>query len=59
MKNKITALSFASVSAYMKKLVREKASKVDSTIVYLQDGNIIEENPKTRRKKILKKEFSL
>lgn len=43
----------------LKKRVRDKAIKAGSTIIYLKDGNLIEEDPKTSSKRILKKEYNL
>jgi hypothetical protein len=48
---------FKLMSKAFKETVRDKAIKANSTIVYLQDGELIEKNPKTKR--ILKKEYSL
>lgn len=43
----------------IKEAVREKAMKANSTIVYLKDGELIEEDPKTQTKHVLKKEYTL
>ena len=43
----------------LKQNVRDKAIKANSTIVYLKDGELIEEDPKTQIKRTLKKEYSL
>lgn len=59
MKSKLVNLNFESVFSYMKILVQQKAFDADSTIVYSKNGVLIEENPKTHVKKILKKEFGM
>ena len=43
----------------LKQSVRNKSIKAGSTIIYIKDGELIEEDPKTRTKRILKKEYSL
>lgn len=43
----------------LKENVRGKAIKANSTIVYLKDGELIEEDPKIQIKGTLKKEYSL
>jgi hypothetical protein len=52
-------IDFKLMSKAVKKNVRDKAIMANNTIVYLQDGELIEEDPKTNTKKILKKEYSL
>jgi hypothetical protein len=52
-------IDFALMQKALKQSVREKAVKANSTIVYLLDGELIEEDPKTKTKRILKKEYSL
>ncbi len=52
-------IDFKLMKKALKESVRDKAIKAGSTIVYLQDGEIIEEDPKTKIKRILKKEYSL
>lgn len=52
-------IDFTLMQKALKQSVRDKAIKANSTIVYLQDGELIEEDPKTKTKRILKKEYSL
>lgn len=52
-------IDFKLMKKALKESVRDKAIKAGSTIVYLEDGEIIEEDPKTKTKRILKKEYSL
>ncbi|HVX28347.1 MAG TPA: hypothetical protein VHB70_18515 [Parafilimonas sp.] len=52
-------IDFILMRKALKQTVREKAIKANSTIVYLQDGELIEEDPKTKTKRILKKEYRL
>ena len=42
------------LSQSMRQFIREKAIAAGSTIVYQEDNNLIEENPATGEKKILK-----
>lgn len=59
MNNENVNIDFKLMRKAIKQIVRDKAIKANSTIVYLQDGELIEEDPKTNTKKILKKEYSL
>ncbi|MBV9962450.1 MAG: hypothetical protein JO072_09400 [Parafilimonas sp.] len=59
MKKEKVNIDFTLMQKAIKQTVREKAIKANSTIVYLQDGELIEEDPKTKTKRILKKEYSL
>lgn len=52
-------IDFKLMKKALKESVRDKAIKACSTIVYLENGEIIEEDPKTKTKRILKKEYSL
>jgi hypothetical protein len=52
-------IDFKLMCKALKENVCDKAIKANSTIVYLQDGKLIEEDPKTKTKRIFKKEYSL
>ena len=52
-------IDFKVMQQALKQSVRDKAIKAGSTIVYLKDGRLIEEDPKTLSKRTLKKEYSL
>jgi hypothetical protein len=47
-------INFDAMSKAFQQHVREKAKKAGSTIVYQKDNQLIEENPLTGEKKILK-----
>ena len=47
-------IDFKVLSFSFKKYIREKARKSSSTIIYKIDNKLIEENPKTAKKRILK-----
>ncbi len=47
-------IDFKLLSIAFKKYIREKAKKSNSTILYKKDGQLIEENPTTSQKRILK-----
>lgn len=46
---------FEQLGVAFQKYVREKAMRADSTIVYYEGNLLIEENPKTGEKEVLKK----
>jgi hypothetical protein len=52
-------IDFKVMQQALKQNVRDKAIKAESTIVYLKNGRLIEEDPKTSSKRTLKKEYSL
>ena len=52
-------IDFKVMQKALKKSVRDKAIKAGSTIVYLKDGRLIEEDPKTQTTRTLKKEYRL
>jgi ABC-type arginine transport system ATPase subunit len=47
-------INFKVLSSVFKKYIRDKAKKSGSTIVYIEKGQLIEENPNTLVKRILK-----
>ena len=47
-------IDFRLLGFALQKYIREKATKSGSTILYKKDGQLIEENPRTSQKKILK-----
>ena len=47
-------IDFDSIQKSFGKFIREKAEKAHSTIVYRQGQQLVEEDPRTRQKKILK-----
>jgi hypothetical protein len=47
-------INFEVLSAAFQKHVREKARRFGSTIVYKENNQLIEEDPKTCAKKVLK-----
>lgn len=59
MRLKKVNIDFKVMQQALKQSVRDKAIKAGSTIVYLKDGCLIEEDPRTLSKKTLKKEYSL
>ena len=46
MQKKAVQINFKIMSKAFREFVRQKAIKADSTIVYVKDGALIEENPK-------------
>ena len=52
-------IDFKVMQQALKQSVRDKAIKAGSTIVYVKDGQLIEENPATQTKRTLKKEYHL
>jgi len=52
-------IDFKIMQRALKQSVRDKAIKAGSTIIYLKDGKLIEEDPKTLSKRILKNEYRL
>ena len=47
-------INFTLLSSAFQKYIREKATKSNSTILYRKGNQLIEENPKTLEKKVLK-----
>ena len=47
-------IDFEQLGSAYRKYIREKAAKANSTIVYREGNQQIEENPKTGEKKVLK-----
>ena len=47
-------IDFRLLGIALQKYIREKATKSGSTILYKKDGQLIEEDPRTSQKKILK-----
>lgn len=47
-------INFKLLGLAIQKYIREKATKSNSTILYRKGDQLIEENPKTLEKKILK-----
>ena len=47
-------IDFEVLGLAYRKYIREKAANADSTIVYYEGNLLIEENPKTGEKKVLK-----
>jgi hypothetical protein len=47
-------IDFEKMAISFREYVREKAINAGSTIVYVEDGNLIEEDPATNEKKVLK-----
>ena len=43
----------------MKKAVRAKALQFGSSIIYLKDGELVEENPRTKTIRLIKREHTL
>ncbi|HLK28460.1 MAG TPA: hypothetical protein VKT28_07755 [Puia sp.] len=54
MANSSINIDFKILGTALRKFVREKAVKANGTIVYKKGNKLIEENPKTSAKKILK-----
>ncbi len=52
-------IDFKVMQQALRQTVRDKAIKAGSTIVYHKDGVLIEEDPKTQTKRMLKKAYSL
>ncbi len=59
MKTRKVNIDFKVMQQALKNSVRDKAIKAGSTIIYLKEGKVVEEDPKTQSKRILKKEYSL
>lgn len=54
MEEKEVKIDFDALSQSMRRFIREKAIAAGSSIVYQEDNYLIEENPATGEKKILK-----
>jgi hypothetical protein len=54
MLNSPVNIDFELLSRAFQKYIREKAKMSGSTILYKKDNQLIEENPKTFKKRILK-----
>lgn len=52
-------IDFKVMQQALKQSVRDKAIKAGSTIVYLKNGQLIEEDPKTLSKRAIKREYIL
>jgi hypothetical protein len=55
MEASLVNIDFKLMESAYRDYVREKAILAGSTIVYVKDGQLIEEDPKTMQKTILKK----
>jgi len=53
--NQLVNIDFEKMRETFPAFVREKAIKAGSTIVYMEDGEIIEEDPRTGKKTVLHK----
>lgn len=58
MKSKQVNIDFAIMQKAMKEAVRAKALQFGSSIIYLKDGNLIEENPRTNTIRTIKRGYS-
>lgn len=47
-------INFIEMAKALRSHVREKAARSNSTIVYLKDGVIVEENPKNNHRKVIR-----
>lgn len=59
MKTKNVNIDFTVMQKAMKKAVRAKALQFGSSIIYLKDGELVEENPRTRTIRLIKREHTL
>jgi hypothetical protein len=59
MKTKHVNIDFTVMQKAMKKAVREKALQFGSSIIYLKDGELVEENPRTKTIRSVKREHTL
>lgn len=59
MKTKNVNIDFGVMQKAMKKAVREKALQFGSSIVYIKDGQLVEENPRTNTIRLIKREHTL
>jgi hypothetical protein len=53
MQKKMVHINFEVMAKAFREFVRQKAIQADNTIVYVKDGLLIEENPKTSAKNVL------
>ncbi|MBI1781715.1 MAG: hypothetical protein HYR66_10155, partial [Sphingobacteriales bacterium] len=54
MSNHLVNINFTELSKAFKKYIWEKGSNSSGTIGYIEKGKLIEENPATSKKRILK-----
>jgi hypothetical protein len=59
MKSSAINIDFKAMAKAIKEAVRKKAALVESSVVYIKDGKLIEEFPQTNTIKILPKEVFL
>lgn len=55
MKKAEVNIDFSKIGHGMSEFVRNKAAKAGSTIVYGENGHIVEEDPRTGKKKVLRR----
>jgi len=55
MKKADVKIDFSKIGKGISAFVRNKAAKAGSTIVYGENGNIVEEDPRTGKKKVLRR----
>jgi hypothetical protein len=59
MKTKKVNIDFGVMQKAVKIAIREKALKFGSSIIYLKDGELIEENPCAKTIRSIKREYPL
>ena len=57
MKKKAVNIDFKALAKQFRLYVRQKAALAGNTIVYIRQGEIIEEDPQTRQVRVLKREY--
>lgn len=55
MKKGAVNIDFDVMSIAMRETVLQKAIAFNSTIVYIKEGKLVEENPRTRQTKVLRR----
>lgn len=55
MKSSHVYINYDALARAFGKHVRKKAATANSTIIYLRDGAIVEEDPKSHTRKVLKR----
>ena len=54
MKTQYVHIDYDAMARAFSQHVREKAARVNGTIIYMRNGEFIEENPKSRKKTVIK-----
>lgn len=58
MKKGVVNIDFKAMAKAMRETVLQKAIQFNSTIIYLKEGKLIEENPQTKHMRILERIYT-